>query len=367
MRLCIIGGIFDKSEAFRANASFTPETLLAQALAARGHEVTTRGHHSTDSVAGFDVVHVHHLGRGAIRAAGSSTGTPLVFTRHLWTRETPMRAAGLRYVVNRSDAVVALSQMEAAMQRHQLRLPSERQYVIPNGIERSVFQYVAPPPTDGPWRLLYIGQLARFKGVHHLLNAVAMLQREHSVELRLAYHVDTELESLRAQARILGLRSVLFLGGMAPHQLAAEYKACHTLVLPSTAREARPSVVSEALMVGRPVVATDVGAVREQIGEFGVIVPPGDARVLADAIGNVLGRYEEFRAQAQAHSQHVAVNCSVDRMALRHEDLYAGVAGRRPRRHRRATALGTSLGRQLAKGPDSPHRSLRRVGRGARR
>ena len=77
--------------------------------------------------------------------------------------------------------------------------------------------------------------------------------------LSLVYHVSDEERRLRALARQLGL-DVRFLGVKRPEELRDIYAAHHALVLPSRA-ESLPSVVTEALMVGRPVIATCVGAV----------------------------------------------------------------------------------------------------------
>ena len=88
---------------------------------------------------------------------------------------------------------------------------------------------------------------------------------------------------------------------MSPVQLAKLYARSHLLVLPSTG-EALPSVISEALLVGRPVVATDVGAVKEQVGSYGRIVAPGDSSALAAAIGDVLDNYEHFATQSKTAS-----------------------------------------------------------------
>jgi 6-phosphofructokinase len=99
MKICIIGGIFDKPAAYRATVWFTPESVLADALRERGHEVTTRGHLTREPFSGFDVVHAHQLGRGAVEAATSLDPAPMVFTRHGWSEESPLRAAALRYVL----------------------------------------------------------------------------------------------------------------------------------------------------------------------------------------------------------------------------------------------------------------------------
>ena len=90
-------------------------------------------------------------------------------------------------------------------------------------------------------------------------------------------------------------------------------------------------MISEALFVGRPVVATDVGAVREQVGSFGRIVAPRDSSALAAAIGDVLGNYEHFATRSNTASSEAIRRYSVTAMLDAHERLYEEV-GRDVRR-----------------------------------
>ena len=74
---------------------------------------------------------------------------------------------------------------------------------------------------------------------------------------------------------------------------AGHYRAADVLVLPSRL-EAYGMVVTEALAVGLPVVATAVGGVPEALGRTsdgppGLLVPPGDADALGAALGAWLG------------------------------------------------------------------------------
>jgi glycosyltransferase involved in cell wall biosynthesis len=320
MRISIVGGIFDKDVGYRQSVPTTPETLLAAGLRRRGHEVTERGHWSGEP-GDTDIIHVHHLGPGAIAAAAHPGSARFVYTNHASTHPSLMRALALKFVLSRADAVIALSEPEAAWQRRAAPV-ADRQQIIPNGVDEMVYRFLAPEwPHEPPCRLLYVGQLLPLKGLDHLLEAVGLIQPDHPVQLDLVYHVDTELPRLRRMSAHLGLTQVNFLGPRSPAKLLELYRHCDMLVLPSTS-EALPSVISEAIIVGRPVVATDVGGVRGQVGRFGVLVPPCDPLALASAIVEVIEHYEDFVGMAEGESLRVRQRFSVAAMVQAHEELY---------------------------------------------
>jgi hypothetical protein len=101
-------------------------------------------------------------------------------------------------------------------------------------------------------------------------------------------------------------------------------------VLPSISGEALPSVISEALMSGRPVVGTDVGAVAEQVGAFGRVVAPGDHEALAGALAEVIGGYESYASASAAASRDAVERYSIDAMVDTHERMYTDLLGRPP-------------------------------------
>ncbi len=346
MKICIVGGIFGKPPDYRATVSETPETLLRRELEQRGHIIEGRGHGGPFGFAGFDVVHVHHLSYGAMAAASDSSDAPFVFTAHWLGVQSRFRRAALRYVIRRADATVALSQLEAAWQRQSLGAAAPCQHVIPNGIDAEVFTYSAPPRDQhGCWKLLYVGQLSRFKGVNLLLEAVAKLRESYRVELSIVHHAGTEHAALREQARELGLTGVHFLGPLPPKDLSKLYARSHLLVLPSIYGEALPSVISEAMLTGRPVVATDVGGVREQLHGFGRIVPPGDPDALAQGLADVMDAYAQYVARSHEMSATARRRYSIVSMVDAHEQLYASLAQAGAcTRHTIRRKLGTTAG-----------------------
>ncbi len=347
MRLGIVGGIFGKPDEYRSKVESTPETVLADELERRGHQVIRLAHETQLDLRYLDVVHVHHLSFGALAAATDSSSTPFVFTPHFFRYTSLRHRVAARYVVRRADAVISLSTVEADWQRAAYRIPRDRQAMIPNGISETVFTYSPPSaPSEGRWRLLYVGQLVGWKGVDTLLRALAGVARSYEVELDLVYQVDTEEPALRRLADELGLDRVRFLGVRSPAEVSQLLAAAHLLILPSLRGEALPSVISEAMFVGRPVVATDVAGVREQLADFGVVVPPGDSELLASGICRVLAGYNAHAHRALEMSRNARDRFSIGAMVDGHERLYESLmrAPRRPARSATRRRIGTKTG-----------------------
>jgi glycosyltransferase involved in cell wall biosynthesis len=345
VKVCLVGGIFGKPAAYQHTVRTTPETVLNRELRLRGHEVVTRGHHGPFDFDGFDVVHVHHLSWAAVSAAANARYVNVAFTPHL-QMVTPARRPALRYVIDRAGATIALSETEALWQRANFPAVAGRQHIVANGIDANVFSFATPQPPapDEPWRLLFVGQLISLKGVDLLLSALALGAPRRNATLDLIYHVDHDEQKLRDQADALGVR-VRFLGARRPEEVAQLYRESHILVLPSVGGEALPSVISEAIFTGRPVVATDVAAVREQVGSFGAVVAPGDPQALADGLARVMNGYPALCRSARSASEQAVRRYSVKAMIDGHEALYAGLGGHPMTRSAPGAALDLAVRR----------------------
>ena len=351
MRVCLIGGVFGKPAEYRQTITATPETTLLTGLGLRGCMVEACSHYGPFDFDDFDVVHAHHLSYGALVAAADCTRSAFVFTPHGDTPGSLLRTIAMRYVIRRADAVVALSQAESVWQMKKWSARLDRQIVIPNGIDSSTFAFVPPhAPSNGPWKVLYVGQLVRAKGIFDLFDALALIASHAKLEfeLQLVYQVATREADLRAYARRLGLRNVQFLGARTPKELSRIYARSHFLVVPSLS-EALPSVITEAMLVGRPVVATDVAAIAEQLAGFGLLVQPGSPPELARAIRSLIKDYSAYTDRAAEASRSARQRFSIDRMLNEHLALYERVLARgtNPRSHTVHVPVGF-LGRSLA-------------------
>ena len=171
-----------------------------------------------------------------------------------------------------------------------------RCHVIPFGLDPTPFRQPGPDWDDRlppDWRdrplLLFVGRLVYYKGVDVLLEALTRLP-----EARLVVVGKGPLAgSLQAQARGAGLEGrVAWLSDLPVEALATLLRAARTLVLPSTARSEMFGMVQlEAFAAGRPVVSTDLPTGVPWVnrhGETGLVVPPGDAVALAEALGRLV-------------------------------------------------------------------------------
>lgn len=134
-------------------------------------------------------------------------------------------------------------------------------------------------------RLLFVGRLRYYKGLHILIEA---LRQVEGVELWIAGHGPerARLERQVASARLN--QRVRFLGDVADDDLPALYRQADIFVLPSHLRaEAFGIVLVEALASGVPCISTALGTGTDFVNvhqETGLVVPPGDAAALAEAI-----------------------------------------------------------------------------------
>jgi len=336
LKICLVGGIFDRPEALRAKHAVTPETVLLEGFHRLGVDVHATGHAGFRPSDGFDIVHVHHIGRAALTMASSASRSRRVFTGHNgmivtgWERSR-LRRYAFQYVVDKADAVIALSNAEA---RYFAGVTDpDKVHTIPNGIPVDPFR--APDGLEKRrdktrYDLLYVGQLIDWKGVNFLLEAIHTLRKHRDVHLRLVYH-NAQLEAeLKRQAAALGIdQNVEFVGILGPNELAREYHHADVLVLPSFA-DCLPSVVTEAFLCGTPVVAGGVCGVPEQVGHYGLVVSPGDAGALATAIDTVLADRARYQALAPEMRAYAENKFKPETMVRAHLDVYEQLLQERP-------------------------------------
>jgi glycosyltransferase involved in cell wall biosynthesis len=194
-----------------------------------------------------------------------------------------------------------------------------RPRLLPHGVDLDLFR--PGPPTAGPrMELLAVGRFVEKKGFATLLAALPRVERD--VRLRLVGGGPL-LGRLLTQVERLGLDRCVSVEPRRAHDaLPACYAVADVVVVPSVVdaggdRDGLPNVVLEAMASGRPVVASDVGAIATGVrdGVTGRLVPPGDVDALAGAITELadrpgLRRSYGARARAVAEQAYDLGSCT---------------------------------------------------------
>jgi len=259
---------------------------------------------------GFDLIHLHYpyiFGAELSTLAARQTRTPLVLTYHNRLQERTLVKGGLFRAYNRTAEPFVLrraARLCAVTRDHLTSLHPHLQNdprvsELPNGVDTRHFrpldkvrarQLIGAPPKVP--LALFVGALDsahRFKNVGGLLKAFAGI-RTRDAQLWVVGDGDLKGE-LEAQAKRLGLR-VRFVGKRCPEDLPPFYAAADVSVLPSVAVESFGLVLIESLACGTPVVASNLPGVRTVVAHErdGLLVPPGDAEALREAITTLFER-----------------------------------------------------------------------------
>ena len=171
----------------------------------------------------------------------------------------------------------------------------------------------------------YAGRLADHKGVDVLLEAVAGLSDTELVVAG-AGPAQAALHDRAARSDLAG--RVRFLGSLQGEPLAAFYEGLDVLAVPSRTTRAWVEqfgrVAVEAMAHGVPVVASDSGALPDVVGDAGLLVPPGDAAALRQALDRMLGDVA-LRRRSRDAGLRVAADCRWEVVADRYVDIYRRV------------------------------------------
>jgi glycogen(starch) synthase len=175
------------------------------------------------------------------------------------------------------------------------------------------------------------GRLVTDKGHIHLMHAAVAL-KDHFPDMVLIFAgIGPNEPLLKRQAKDLGLAgSVRFTGFRS--DIAEVEAAFDVAVLPSVGCDASSASIKEAMALGVPVIASDIGGARHIIedGVTGIIVRPGQSGDLVSALRALLDDRAMARAMAGRARQDVARRFSIDRLADQTLDAYAAaLAGRR--------------------------------------
>jgi glycosyltransferase involved in cell wall biosynthesis len=278
-----------------------------------------------------DLVHTNSLKSGIYGSlAARAARIPVVW--HLRDRLSEDSYPGLQAVALRrcvrtmADAVIANSTATAKL-LHRGKAPV---WVIPSPVDLwPTGRTDRSPPVVG-----IVGRLAHWKGQHVFLNAIAQLSKKYpTLRARVVgealFGEHEYSQNLRRQAKELGIADIVEFVGFT-HDIAKELARFAVAVHASIDPEPFGQIVVEAMACGVPIVASNAGGPAETIAHRvdGILVQPGDADALADAVAELLDDAGLSARLAQA-GMAKAERYRPERVAAEVEAVYAAVMAHR--------------------------------------
>lgn len=161
--------------------------------------------------------------------------------------------------------------------------------IIPNGVDLSKISVHHEATRQIPYRIICVGRLSWEKGHEFLIRAMPKIRKEFP-SAHLVLVGDGPLRNdLRGLVFTLSLQNFVEFKGLLSHkQTIEEIKKSTVFVCPSLA-EGLGIVFIEAQACGVPVIGANVGGIPDVIqdGVNGLLVPPRDSQVIADAVKNI--------------------------------------------------------------------------------
>jgi hypothetical protein len=239
----------------------------------------------------------------------------------------------MAYVLNLADVLVAPSEYH---RERMLDFPidPERIVALPHGLDHAPYARIQRRPRPVK-KIGFIGSVIPIKGAHVLVDAFRHLARP-DLELHVhgdafAFHDDKNYFE-RLKSRAIGLRNVFFHGAYLPEDLPEILSELDVLVVPSLWWESFCLTIREGQLAGLPVIASDLGAMREALdGEgCGLLFRPGDADELAERILRVIedddlrARLSDCRHAVKSIEQYVPEILGIYERAQRESARRAG-------------------------------------------
>ncbi len=238
---------------------------------------------------------------------------------NLWQHTTPMDAVVTRYIIPSNTLANALLTAKA--------IKPEKTTVLINALDESFFtvptEAFKPVEALEP-HLLFVGRLSEEKGVHVLLNAMALLPTHFKLTI---VGEGVQAAALTQQAIELGIQErVTFVGKKSPAEVLTLFTQHWVSVLPCQWFEIFGLTVAESMAVGCPVIASDLGAMPELLGletagptpetfvwgSRGLLFHSQSAKALADAtlaLWQSPQRYAQLRAAGWQWARNTLQPC----------------------------------------------------------
>lgn len=274
-----------------------------------------------------NIIHIHAAAELLFLSKRVAPSIPHVFTFHGYAGNF----TGISYKIgvwaaNRyADAVICVSHREREVLA-KMGLDMTKTVVVYNGTPRPTAKRqnrTRTTPTIGT-----IARLEKPKGISDLVDAAGILiQKGYQINL-LIVGDGSERKYLQKRAETLGIATT-FTGYLSTYEKDKALATMDIFVLPSY-QEALPLVCLEALAMGIPVIATEVGGIPEIVTpEVGLLVPPKNPTALADALKILLDNTKLMEEMGEAGRLRYNQYFTISKMAHNTQKVYFKIMNER--------------------------------------
>ena len=215
--------------------------------------------------------------------------------------------------------------------RWELRMGArpEQLRTIPYGVDSDGFAPAGKKAGEDPAVVVWVGRINPLKDLETLVRAAALV-REQRPDIVFQLYGSATAEDEPYYRDVVALRdelglgdTVLFKGYVAKPEAA--FNQGDVVVL-SSISEALPFSIMEAMLCAKPVVATAVGGVPEEVGTCGHVVEPRNPRLMAEAILDLMNDPERCMALGQAAREKAMNEFNLQQSSRSHYASYVRLA-----------------------------------------
>jgi glycosyltransferase involved in cell wall biosynthesis len=257
------------------------------------------------------------------------------------------------WIVDQAPVIITSTRHGADVLMREFACPASRITVVPDAVNtqrfRPLWEIAAEDghlarseqlratlgiPTGRPV-IVYLGLLAEYQGITHLLRAAETLV-SRGVDAHFLIMGYPGEDRYRALARWLGLGERVTFTGAIPYEQAPAYLALGDVaVAPKISQTEGNGKLLNYIAMGLPTVAFDTAVSREILGDLGIYAPPGDWTALATELDHTLRDSDAAQQRGRALRTRAIAEHSWDQSAELLLDVYARSLGARSRGEKR--------------------------------
>lgn len=274
----------------------------------------------------YDIIHFHNDIDLSFPLFSRSVNKPKIFHCHCLGitynsyKQNPLNKRILKKIAD----VYIVQSISILKLLVNLDILEEKIRVLPNAIDTEKFRPSEENKIEN--LLLFVGRLDPKKGLCVLLKALKHVKTKVQLVIigppsRPWFY--KKILALIKETNRSTIHKVTYLGAHKPEEILKWYQKASIFVCPSLS-ESFPVVNLEALATATPVIATNVGAIREVVKNYenGILVPPGDVLKLAEGIQFLLDNEEVRLKFGQYGRKWVVENFSCDTVAEKLCEIY---------------------------------------------